>query len=106
MPAMVLVSVAILPIVIACIYAGAASRTLGRPALFTIGGALEGYVITAAVMYWALTPLTSMGITGAAPGMAAPGPLAPFERVIWGVPIIVAGQLVAMWVTHRALGHS
>jgi len=105
MPAFMLVSLAALPIVIACIYAGAASRTLSSPVLFTIGGAFEGYIIAAAVLYWALSPLTSMGISGAASGMAAPGPLAPFERVIWGVPIIVVAQLFAMWVTHRALAH-
>ncbi len=104
MPALMLVSIAALPIVIACVYAGAAIRTLSRPGLFIIGGAFEGYIITAAVMYWALSPLMSMGISGAGPGMT-PGPLAPFERVIWGVPVIVVGQLVIMWVTHRALAH-
>jgi hypothetical protein len=106
MPAFMLASLAVLPIVIACVYAGAAGRTLSRPILFTIGGAFEGYIIAAAVLYWALSSLTSMGISGSAPGMAAPGPLAPFERVVWGVPIIVAAQLFAMWVTHRALTHS
>jgi hypothetical protein len=105
MPALMLVSLAALPIVIACVYAGAASRTLSHPALFAIGGAFEGYVIAAAVLYWALSPLTSIGISGSMPGMPVPGPLAPFERVIWGVPIIVAAQLFAMWVTHRALAH-
>ena len=104
MPALMLVSIAVLPIVIACVYAGAASRTLSRPVLFTVGGAFEGYIIAAAVMYWALSPLTSMGISGAAAGMVTPGPLAPFERVILGVPVIVALQLLVMWATHRALG--
>ena len=105
MPAVLFASLAALPIVIACVYAGAASRTLSRPVLFTIGGAFEGYIIAAAVLYWALSPLTSMGISGSAPGMATPGPLAPFERVIWGVPIIVVAQLFIVWVTHRGLAH-
>jgi hypothetical protein len=106
MPAFMIASLAALPVVIACIYAGAASRTLPRPILFTVGGTFEGYIIAAAVMYWALAPLTSIGISGAAPGMATPSPLAPFERVVLGVPIIVALQLFSMWVTHRALVHT
>ena len=97
---------ALLPIVVGFIYAAAAWYSLSRPILFTVGGILEGYIVATAVMYWALSPLASIGVSGVVAPGASMNPLAPYERVIIGVPIVVLLQLFAMYCTHRAIVQS
>jgi hypothetical protein len=102
----ILIPFAALPIVVGGIYSAAAWHSLSYPMLFTLGGILEGYIVAGAVLYWAFPPLTSMGVAATVPGVLPPSLLAPFERVVWGAPIVVVLQLLAMWCTHRAVAHS
>jgi len=103
MPLSILGSLAALPLVVGCIFAAIAWPSLSRPVLFTIGGIVEGYIVLGAVLYWAMMPLTTIGISGVAPGETPAGPLEPFGRLLFGVPIAVSLQLLAMWATHRAV---
>jgi len=91
-----------LPLVVAAIFVAVAWPSLSRPVLFTVGGIFEGFIVLGAVLYWAFAPLTSVGISGVAPGEAPAGSLAPFGHVLIGIPIAVSLQLLAMWATHRA----
>ena len=106
MLSVLLILLAALPVLVGFIYTAAAWHSLSRPVLFAFGGIFEGYIATAAVLYWALSPLTSIGISGTVTSDTAACPLSPYERVIIGVPIVVALQLLAMWLTHRAVVQS
>lgn len=91
-----------LPILIGGSFAARKWQSLRRPRLFLLGAIFEGYLAVAAVLAWALEPLTTMEVAGVAPGdPAAAGPLDGFERLLAGLPIVVIAHVFALWVTYR-----
>ena len=97
------IAFALLPLVVGTIFTAIAWPSVARPVLFAVAGTLEGYVVAAAILYWALLPFTTMAITGEPSGRTPPGPLTPFHRLLFGVPIAVTLHLLAMWCTHRVM---
>ena len=96
-----------LPILVGFIYFARTRASMKRPRLFLAGGILEGIIIFAAVFYWAIEPLTSMGISGVAPGdPTAAGPLGPYDRALLGLPISGIAHLFVLWATHRGVARA
>jgi len=94
---------ALLPLVVAAIFSAIAWYSVPRPMLFAVAGTIEGYVVAAVVLYWALLPLTTIGISGASSGGTPAGGIAPFHRLLIGIPIAVTLHLLVLWGTHRAM---
>jgi len=98
------VTFAVMPILVAGLYARGIRNTIRRPGLFLVGGIFEGYLVVAAVLFWALEPLTSIGVSGVPPGdPSAAGPLDPYGRALAGIPIAALLHLFALWCTHRGV---
>ena len=94
----------LLPILVTTLYVSRVRRTIRRPGLLALWGIVEGYLVVAAVLYWALLLLISIGVSGqSAGGSPAEGSPDIYFRPIAGIPIAALLHLFVLWCTHRGM---
>ena len=102
------IAFALLPILVTTLYVSRVRSTIHRPGLLAILGIVEGYFVVAAVLFWALRPLISIGVSGQPSENSSDWGLHDdiYYQPIAGIPIAALLHLLVLWCTHRGMART